>query len=588
MLLEDDKEKLLFDIIENKKVTSLFQPIVNLRNGSILGFEALSRGPKGSIFEDPLEMFDFAKRMELLYSLEQITRESAIYKAKDIDKDIKLFINVDPNVVYDKEFKRGFTSHLLENTSLSEKNIVFEITEKSHISDLSSFKILIDHYRKQGYKMAIDDTGAGYSGLQSIISILFDFIKIDRSLISNIDKNPVKYALLETFVNFSRKIKSYIIAEGIETMAELNTLIELGVDYGQGYLISRPSMEFKKEYPLKNYIMQNNSNSDIKLKKIKIGDIASLNITVQLDTETEKIVSIFENNNTIQSVVVLDKNSIPVGIVMREKLYHKLGSKYGYAVYMERAVDLIMDKNPMIINYKEAIADVSKMAMQRDSFNVYDCIIVEKKSMYYGTVSIKSLLEEVSTMRIEEAKQLNPLTKLPGNKIIENEIKSRLKNKEVFSVLYIDLDNFKAYNDCYGYMMGDKVLTMSAKIIKNSINYCGNQNDFVGHIGGDDFVLITDIKKDIEISNYIIRNFNKEFMKYLKKDDFNKGHYICVNRQGMIDKILLTSISIAIVSNENIEFTSHLQISDIAAEIKKKAKNINGSVFVKNKRQFAY
>ncbi|MFW5981758.1 MAG: EAL domain-containing protein [Halanaerobiaceae bacterium] len=587
MLTKSEEEKQLLEIIEKRDINTVFQPIINLKNGSLLGYEALSRGPKDSIYENPLKLFEDARKNNLLFSLERVARESAIYNARDIGEGLKLFINVDPYIIYDKHFKSGYTRKLLKESSLSEKNIIFEITEKTNIEDFDLFNKVIAHYRQQGYKIAIDDTGAGYSGLQSIISVLFDYIKIDRALITDINKDPVKQALLESLVSFAKRINSRIIAEGIESIDELNTLIEIGVDYGQGFIIAKPDRIFKKDLLIREYIIERNYKACFNYNKTKIADITCLNSTVNINTVTEKVVNIFENNNMIQSLVVVDNNKVPVGIVMRDKLYYKLGSKFGYAVYMERPIELIMDSNPMIINYNLSINEVSQKAMKRNYLNIYDSIIVEKDGKYYGSVSIKDLLEEVSKMRIEEAKQLNPLTRLPGNRVIEFEINKRLEKKDLFSVLYIDLDNFKAYNDCYGYMMGDKVLMMTARLLKESIKNLGNEDDFIGHIGGDDFVIITTTAKDYDISNYLINNFDKYIINYINNTDFNRSCFLCVDRQGNLNKIPITSISIAIVSNEISPFSNHLQISDMAADIKKKAKNIEGSVCVKNKRQWA-
>ncbi len=577
---ESNRIEELKKIIENSNIRIVFQPILSLKNGEILGYEALSRGPVGSFFENPLNLFNFAKEHDMLFQLEKVAREKALQAARNIGPNLKIFINVDPHVIYDKTFKSGVTRNYLKDLSLSEKNIVIELTERTFIEDFKAFKLSLDHYREQGFNIAIDDTGAGYSGLQSIVSLPFDFIKIDRSLVSDIDIDPVKQALLEAFIKFSRRINSRIIAEGIETREELEILIDLGVDYGQGFVIARPNNILRKKFVIQEFIKEKNTKDQTRLDSSQIGEIALIDVTVQADTETGKVVQVFENNEHIQSVIIVNCNK-PVGIVMRDKLYYRLGTKYGYAVYMDRPVKLIMNDNPMIVDYKTAIYDVSQMVVAREQTNIYDSIIVIRDGEYYGSVSIKSLLEQVSRLQIEEAKQRNPLTDLPGNPVIEHEINIRLKQNRKFSVLYLDLDNFKPYNDCYGYKMGDKIIILSSEILLKSIEGLGNTDDFIGHIGGDDFVIITTPDRDLEISKYIINMFDNCIKEYLNNNDKNRGYYVCSDRQGCLSKIPLTAISIAIVSNENSSFENHLQISDIAAEVKKIAKEKEGSSFVK-------
>lgn len=574
----------LKNIIKYKKINTFFQPIISLKTGKILGYEALTRGPEGSELENPIDLFSAAKKNNMLFQLERVSREQALYRARNLGNKYKLFINVDPNVIYDDNFRGGTTKKILDNLPLSQNNIVIELTERSSIKDYKGFRMTLNHYKKQGYSIAIDDTGAGYSGLQSIVSITYNFIKIDRSLINNIDKDPVKRSLLDAFVKFAKKIDSKIIAEGIETKTELDTLIELGVDYGQGYLIARPNKEFVDNIIMADYIKKKNyNNKNSNLSKFPVGDIAIRDKVVTPSTRTDKIVEIFKRNENLQSIVVIE-DDIPVGLIMRDKLYYRLGTKYGYAVFMDRPVELVMDEDPMIVKSKAPISEVSKMAMERPLASVYDSIIVIKDNKYFGTVTIKSLLDRFSELQVEEAKKLNPLTNLPGNPVIEEEITERLKSGKLFSVLYIDLDNFKIYNDHYGYKKGDQVLEFTAGILKDVVK---KYNDFVGHIGGDDFIVVTSPEREVEISQKIIERFDKDILQFFNLEDRRVGGIRAKNRLGKDCLNPITSISIAIVNNINRSLKNHLQISDIATELKKYAKNTPGSIYIKEKRKRA-
>lgn len=404
---ENSKIKQLKQIIEKRDIRTVFQPIVNLKNGDIFGYEALSRGPADTIFENPVTLFNYANEQNVLFKLEKIARENALQSARSVDRSLKIFINVDPHVIYDKTFRSGVTRNYLREMAFNENNIVIELTERTFIEDFKAFKMSLDHYREQGFNIAIDDTGAGYSGLQSIVSIPFDYIKIDRSLISGIDTDPVKQALLEAFIKFTKRINSKIIAEGIETRAELDFLIGLEVDYGQGFVISRPQKKLLNKLVIQDFIRERNKYIPDKLNNPYIGEISLIDVTFQPETETEKVVQVFENNEHIQSVIIVENNH-PVGIIMRDKLYYRLRTKYEYAVYMGRPIKLIMNDNPMIVDFHDAIYDVSQRAMSRKHSNIYDSIIVTRNGGYYGSVSIKNLLEKVSSMQVEEAKQCNP------------------------------------------------------------------------------------------------------------------------------------------------------------------------------------
>lgn len=229
-------------LLAKKQLRTVFQPIIDLTTGSTLGFEGLTRGPIQSRFQSPLQLFKYAEEYGSLYTLEKIARELAFENSSTIlSKDEKLFINLSPQVIYDPSFTPGHTVSLLKQYKLSPQNIVFEITERSAIEDFSAFSKVLYHYRDQGFQIAVDDVGAGYSSLQAISEIQPDYIKVDRSLISKIHENNVKKHILDAFVTFAKKMDSIIIAEGIELEEELDAVIQLGIDCGQGYYISRPS-----------------------------------------------------------------------------------------------------------------------------------------------------------------------------------------------------------------------------------------------------------------------------------------------------------------------------------------------------------
>ncbi|MFN2340517.1 MAG: GGDEF domain-containing protein [Halanaerobium sp.] len=319
------------------------------------------------------------------------------------------------------------------------------------------------------------------------------------------------------------------------------------------------------------------------MKSIKIGDICQENqgFTVQSSVKTKNLVDLFNINN-LQSIVVLNAEEV-VGLVMRDKLFYRLGSRFGYNLYMQKEVKEVMDSKPLIIDSEESILKVSKIAMKRPQEKIYDSIIVTKDDQYYGLLSIKDLLIEVSELKIETAKNANPLTGLPGNLTIESEIKTRIKKGKKFSVLYLDLDNFKAYNDSYGYGKGDQIINFTAEVLNN----CAQKiisSTFFGHIGGDDFVIITAAEYDEYLAELIIEEFDRGIRKFFKNEDLLKGYIVCLDRQRKIVNTPLTSISIAIVTNQNRELKNHLEISDRAAELKKKAKELSGSNFLKDRR----
>lgn len=236
------KRRAIDKLLENRMIKPVYQPIIALQHsGEVFGYEALSRTEDQTWFSGPMELFLFAEKEGLAYALDRLAREKAIAGCKTLGKEQKLFINVMAQIMEDPSFSPGQTLGLLEQHHLSPHNIVFEITERSEIADFASVKKALEHYRSQGYQIAIDDVGAGYSSLQSIVELRPDYLKVDRSIIQNIHMDEMKEHILHTLIQLASKMGISVIAEGIEQEEELALVRKMGVQYAQGYLLGKPA-----------------------------------------------------------------------------------------------------------------------------------------------------------------------------------------------------------------------------------------------------------------------------------------------------------------------------------------------------------
>jgi diguanylate cyclase (GGDEF)-like protein len=182
-------------------------------------------------------------------------------------------------------------------------------------------------------------------------------------------------------------------------------------------------------------------------------------------------------------------------------------------------------------------------------------------------------------------KEANPLTGLPGNTAIERELKIRINRNEPYAFLYIDIDNFKAFNDYFGYQKGDEIISYLAGILTKTVEKLGHKEDFVGHIGGDDFVLVSDPTRGQFMAKYIIDEFDKGAMFMLGEEEVKRGYFEVRTRQGDTARVTLMSITIALVISTENKIAHFAEISDIAIELKKYGKNVRGSVVIKERRQ---
>ena len=180
---------------------------------------------------------------------------------------------------------------------------------------------------------------------------------------------------------------------------------------------------------------------------------------------------------------------------------------------------------------------------------------------------------------------VSPLTGLPGNVQIQAEIKKRLSKKEYFAMLYLDLDNFKSYNDIYGFSNGDEIIKFTAKTIMNNVYQNEDNNNFIGHIGGDDFIAIVEEREYEKICQNIIAEFDKGVRKFFNKEDLTKGYLEVENRKGIIEQFPITSISIGAVEVDVGRFNNTLEIGEVGAQVKHLSKTIPGSTYVINRRK---
>jgi diguanylate cyclase (GGDEF)-like protein len=174
--------------------------------------------------------------------------------------------------------------------------------------------------------------------------------------------------------------------------------------------------------------------------------------------------------------------------------------------------------------------------------------------------------------RTQEERSANPLTGLPGNILIQKKIKQRISAQDKFAVLFVDLDNFKSFNDVYGFLKGDLVIRMVGEILIEVIDKDGNPSDFVGHIGGDDFIVVTTPDKVDLICKHVITKFDSQIYLYYREEDSKKGYIVAVDRQGKMHKVPIMTISIGVVTNDRRKLTSLGMVSEIGAEVKNYAK----------------
>lgn len=240
-LIEDAE---FFDIVNNKSLTSYFQPIIKAEDRSIYGYEALIRGVKndGSLMF-PDQLFAKSTRNDLNFKLDRLCRESALKTAATKQIKQKVFINFIPTSVYDPTYCLAQTVKWANQLEFDPANIIFEVVETENVKDQDHLKNILKFYRDQGFKIALDDVGEGYSGLNLLINLRPDIIKVDRNIIIDIEQDTFKQSIYKALYTVSKDHGIEVLAEGVETAQELEFIQSVGADYIQGYYFARPAAE---------------------------------------------------------------------------------------------------------------------------------------------------------------------------------------------------------------------------------------------------------------------------------------------------------------------------------------------------------
>ena len=234
-----DRAGALDRILLEESVTTVFEPIVRLATREVIGYEALSRGPAGTGMETPGALFGIAEQSDREYELDSLCRRRALANARGIAPHQLLFLNILPTCIQDPDFQAVRVRETLGALGLGPRNLVLEVSERQAISNFPIFREATDHFSRLGFRIALDDTGAGFSSLEAALELSPDFLKIDMSLVRGIEESPVKQELLRGLKAVAGKMGSTLIAEGIETEHELEVIRGLGIECGQGFHLGR-------------------------------------------------------------------------------------------------------------------------------------------------------------------------------------------------------------------------------------------------------------------------------------------------------------------------------------------------------------
>ncbi len=574
----------LHEIIRQRKLTALFQPLLDLTSGEFLGYEGLIRGPADSPLHSPANLFSAALHQGLSLELEMLCRQIVLETFARLNLPGSLFLNVSPEALTHPSFKNGQTLEFLNKLGISPERVVIEITENQPTHDFAAMRSALLHYRSMGFRIAIDDLGEGFSSLRLWSELRPEFIKIDMHFVQGVDTDPIKRQFLKSIQQIAESCGTDVIAEGVETEAEMKVVKDIGIAIGQGYFIARPSPTPQLLASVESTRIINSAELAI-FPKTELAaparETAHKLLTyiepVQPSTENETIFERFCATPSLRVIPVVS-NGMPVGVINRANFLDTFSRPFQRELHGRKACELFMQPSPLLVDKDMPIEELSHFMSHAEEEHFNSGFIITEQGRYLGTSSCQNLLRELTKMQIAAARYANPLTLLPGNVPINQNIDRLLQTQTPFVACYCDLDHFKPYNDVYGYHKGDEMIQLTGRVLSWA---CDPKLDFIGHLGGDDFILLMQSRDWKARLEQALRSFEQAASLLFTPEHLAAHGYESEDRNENVVFHPLSSLSIGTVAITPGQYFSHNEVSAAATQAKKMAKRTAGnSLFI--------
>jgi EAL domain-containing protein (putative c-di-GMP-specific phosphodiesterase class I)/GGDEF domain-containing protein len=571
-ILDEASHQAVDTIIRDRLIVPLFQPIVDLRDPRIIGYEGLSRGPSDSPFHSPLPLFAAADEMGRLHDLEDVAIRKVAQGFVAMGGAGLLFINITPfTLVMGADGKNGIMDTVME-LGLDPSRIVIELTECYPSLDMQALGSAAETLRKKGFRVALDDLGEGFSSLRLWSDICPNYIKVDRYFIMGVSRDPVKWHFLKSMLEIAKRTGSIVVAEGIETEGDLAAIQEVGIDLGQGYIFARPSASPSVssealEFARKARRARSSYNDEID-RASRAGILANRVESLPPNAPLSAALAIFARDASLTGVPIVD-NGIPVGIVGR---YFPIEQVMVPPINTPCAA--LMRRDIIAIDHNASLRSLGHVVAEGSPMTALHGFILTKDGSYLGMGESQALVREITKLQVRAAKHSNPLTGFPGNVPTDEHLQALIDAEVPFVIVHADLDHFKPFNDVYGYHIGDDIIRSLSGVLDA---VCDPDSDFVGHVGGDDFILAFRSPDWDERCRLALAAFDADIRKFFTPEHLANGGYESEDRRGNRVTHPLVSLSLGAVRVEPNTFRNAHELGAAAAIAKKEAKRIQGS-----------
>jgi diguanylate cyclase (GGDEF)-like protein len=482
-------------LLQQVALSPVYQPIAVLASGAVFAHEALIRGPQGSSMHAPAALLKAAAQEQLDFEFESVSALAAIYQTGVLRDPGRLFVNISARVLVQllRSCGRDALLDLVHALGVLPRMLVLEITEHERVADMDRLARAVEVIRTAGVSLALDDFGDGRSSLRLWSQIKPEFVKIDKYFTKDISFHADKLKTIQALQQIATTFQTELIAEGIETLDDLRVLRDLGIPYGQGYVLGRPVPDPVLAIAQEATELLQDRRVSVFPELVRapqrghLRPMALLNAPYAgIATSNDELAAIFLREKHLHAIAVVDAQR-PVAIINRSQFMNDYSKLYFREIWGRKSCMMHANDRPRLIERDHNVDELIGILTSEDQRYLADGFIVTENGRYAGLATADQLVRSVTETRIEAARHANPLTFLPGNVPISQHIERLLASGGAFVACYADLNHFKPFNDQYGYWRGDEMIRLLAGIV---LSHCDTQRDFVGHVGGDDFIML--------------------------------------------------------------------------------------------------
>ena len=567
----------LANLLHYRNLFPVFQPIAVLSDGAIYSHEALIRGPQDTPFHTPDALLRAAAHENLNFEFEYQCVSVAFDRWRELGESGRLFVNVSAAVLLQmlKQSGRHGLMALASGFGILPRMLVLEITEYERVEDMDKLASAVQEIRAAGVAFALDDFGDGRSSLRLWSQLKPEFVKIDKYFTKAISQHADNLKTIQALQQIAAIFDTALIAEGIETEDDLRVLRDIGIVYGQGYFLGRPARLPREKIEEQSQVVIRDRTVAVfpELRRApSSGSLSHLSIikapTANFATTINELALVFFDHPKLHAIAVVDGNR-PVAIINRTHFMNEYSKLYFKELWGSKSCMRHANTQPRVIERQHSVDELVGILTSEDQRYLADGFIVTENGRYEGLGTSDQLVRSVTETRVEAARHANPLTFLPGNIPISQHIGRLLSSGVAFVACYADLNNFKPFNDQYGYWRGDEMIRLVAKLAQA---HCDPRRDFVGHVGGDDFILLYQSEDWQAQCQQIIDEFAVQAVALFDASARDAGGIQAEDRFGVSRFFPLTTLSIGAVKVQQGEFTKAEQVASVAASAKHAAK----------------